>query len=266
MADLNMKTEREREKALTDFNDVADFYDDYRPDYPREAVETIIAKANLTSGSKILEIGAGSGKATVQFSDFGFEMLCIEPGSNLVDRGNRTLGDKNIKFIASRFEDYDEPSKYYDAIISAQAFHWITQPIGYKKCANTLKDNGLLAMFWQLDLYNREIDFDREFVDILDKYSGWVSCMPEKDYSARMESILSKIVGSGLFSKPEIIHFYWDQVFTADEYYKYMLTGAPFAETDAERQACREDLARLADKYDGIKRRFMCELYLTRKV
>jgi Methylase involved in ubiquinone/menaquinone biosynthesis len=258
---MNMKTESEKQEALVKFNKMADFYDKYRPDYPQELVDTIIDKANLTAGSKLLEIGAGSGKATAQFVDFGFEIVCIEPGNDLAERGNAKLKNKNVEFIVSSFEDYSEPFEYFDAIISAQAFHWVSQPLGYEKCANTLKTDGYLAPFWHLDLF-ADSEFDRELWAVINKYNGFVSCMQEKDYRTRVESITSKITASGLFLSPEVIHFYQENNFTADEYYNYMLTGG----VDGDKQACLEELTQLAEKYNGIKRRFTYELYLAKKL
>ena len=269
--DLNMRTEDERKWAIQGFNQMADYYDNNRPDYPEELITAIINKANFTAGSKLLEIGAGSGKATALFADFGFEMLCIDPGADLAEKGKERFKDKNIKYIVSPFEDYAEPLEYFDAIISAQAFHWVSQPLGYEKCSKALKKGGYLAPFWNLNLFRDDIDLDRELWAIVNKYEGWVSCMQEKDYAARMESITSKIVGSGLFSKPEIIHFYKECNFTADGYFNFMgglndtyMNG--LSRTEAEKQACREELTQLAEKYNGIKRNFHYELYLTQKL
>jgi len=41
----------------------------------------------LTEKSKVHEIGAGSGEATMMFADFGFEIICIEPGADMVESG-----------------------------------------------------------------------------------------------------------------------------------------------------------------------------------
>ena len=98
---LNM----DRKKESEIFNQMSDYYDRYRPSYPQEIIDKIIEKADLSFASKLLEIGAGNGKATEQFSNFGFEMLCIDPGEDLVQKGNDKFHDKNIKFIVSRFED-----------------------------------------------------------------------------------------------------------------------------------------------------------------
>lgn len=263
---MNMRSESEMQKALEDFNQMSDYYDQYRPDYPDEIINTIIDTAGLTTGSKILEIGAGSGKATGPFAKCGFEMVCVEPGADLVKEGeNKFQDNKNIQFILSRFEDYSEPTEYFDTIISAQAFHWISQPTGYEKCANALKKDGYLAVFWHLDL-SRDVDLDRELLAILTKYDGFVACMPKKDYGERMESISSKIVSSGLFSKPEIIHVYTEKVFTADEYFRYMLTSNFAKQPDEAKKACLADLTQLAARYNGIKRRFTFELYLSQKL
>lgn len=248
------------------FNQMVDYYDKYRPSYPSEIINTIIDKAHLTSGSKLLEIGAGSGKATEQFADFEFEILCIEHGEDLVKKGNERFEGKNINFIASRFEDYSPQIEYFDAIISAQAFHWISQPIGYEKCARALKKEGYLAPFWNIDI-TCENDLDKELLATLHKY-GAVSCMPKKDYEKRMESISSGIANSGLFLEPKIIHSHWEKNYTADDYFNYLLTGNVFVQkTDKVKQMCFEEIKQVAKKHDGtIKRHYTCELYLTQKI
>jgi len=52
------------------FNQMADYYDKFRPSYPQEIIDAIVKKAGLNVESSILEIGAGSGKATAQFADY----------------------------------------------------------------------------------------------------------------------------------------------------------------------------------------------------
>ena len=44
------------------FNQMSEYYDQFRPGYPNEIIETIIKKAQLTGNAKVLEIGSGSGK------------------------------------------------------------------------------------------------------------------------------------------------------------------------------------------------------------
>lgn len=107
------------------FNQMSEYYDQFRPGYPNEIIETIIKKAQLTGNAKVLEIGSGSGKATAQFVDRGFEIVCVEPGEDLAARCHKQFNDKNVSVVVSRFEDCSLPTGTFDAIISAQAFHWV---------------------------------------------------------------------------------------------------------------------------------------------
>lgn len=129
------------------FDEAAKYYDKYRPSYPSELITTLIAKNKLTSGSKILEIGAGSGKATELFVDKGLSVTCIEPGEDLVAEGKRKFKNKNVKYYTTRFENWNGEKEYYDFVMSAQAFHWVPQPLGYKKCANILKPGKRIGIF-----------------------------------------------------------------------------------------------------------------------
>ena len=257
---MDWKTESEM------FNRMVGYYDKYRPGYPQDIVDAIINKASLARGSKLLEIGAGSGKATAQFADYGFEILCVEPGPELADKGRERFKDKNIKFVVSRFEDCSALRNDYDAIISAQAFHWLPQPEGYEKCAAALKDGGYLAPFWNIEIIH-ETEFDSELVEIMQNHKAFTSAVPETDYAKRMETISNGLSGSGYFQEPEMIHSHWDKDYTADGYFGFVSTGNVFVQNpDAVKQACFTALTKLADKYGGIIRRhYICELYLAKK-
>jgi ubiquinone/menaquinone biosynthesis C-methylase UbiE len=257
---MNRKEESEM------FNQMADYYDRFRPDYPEETIQTILSTANLSSDSRVLEIGAGSGKATAQFADYDIEMLCIDPGEDLVQAGNKKFVNKNIRFVASRFEDYSLPLEYYDAIISAQAFHWIPQPQGYEKCASILKKDGYLLPFWNIEILNDTL-FDNELQKILEKYDAFVSAASEENYTKhRMESICSEIADSGYFSKPKVVESHWNRIYTVDEYYGYLLTSQFFVQqSDEHKRSCYKELTQLNIKYGKITRDFICYLYIAKK-
>ena len=182
------------------FNQMADYYDRFRPDYPKIIADTIVDRANLTNDSKILEIGSGSGKATAMFADLGIRIVCVEPGVDLTAKAKEKFSGRRVEFITSRFEEMPvNTPEDFDAIISAQAFHWIEQPVGYMKCAELLKSNGCLAIFWNIDIYN-ENEFDDELQNLLNRYDGQVSCATADLYAKRSETIISGMTESGCFS------------------------------------------------------------------
>ena len=248
------------------FNQMADYYDIFRPDYPKIIADTIVDKANLTNQSKILEIGSGSGKATAMFVDFGIRVVCIEPGMDLIAKAKGKFSGKHVEFIASRFEEVSITPGDFDAIVSAQAFHWIEQPTGYLKCAELLKSNGCLAIFWNIDIYN-DTEFDNELQNLLNRYDGQVSCATADFYTKRSDTIISGMAESGVFLCPELMKFIFDKSYTAEEYYGYMLTSQVFIQKpETHKKECYNELVKLTDKYGGIiKRQYVCELYYAKR-
>lgn len=249
------------------FNQAANYYDKYRPSYPVEIIEELVEKAELSRGAELLEIGSGSGKATELFVNRGFNIMCIEPGKELVDIGNYKFAEENFVFKKSRFEELDIEKEKYDAIFSAQAFHWVPQPVGYEKCAYGLKSRGYLALFWNMYIvYENEID--KELLKISNKYGGLADFLSEEQCEERIASIVSGIENSRLFESPKVYRKLWTQKYTADEFYGFVLTGNRFIQkSDEEKQSAYEEIKELANKYGGvIERPYLCVLYMAQRL
>lgn len=254
-------------KESTMFNQTAEYYDKFRPSYPQEIVETIVTKTGINSDSKLLEIGAGSGKATELFVN-KFNVMCIEPGDKLVEMGKRKFVNyDNIKFTLARFEEYDVENNQYDLVFSAQAFHWVPQPIGFQKCAQTLKEKGFLALFWNMYM-TLENSHDTELVNLSKRYGGFADFLSENDCEKRIQSISNGIVESNLFAYPKVYRFKWKQSYTPDEYFGFILTGNSFVQkTDIEKESAYKDIVELAKKNKGyIEQQYLSALYLTEKI
>ena len=56
------------------YNTIAETYDANRPDYPASMIVDIVEAGNLSETSKLMEIGAGTGKATTDFLSRGFSI------------------------------------------------------------------------------------------------------------------------------------------------------------------------------------------------
>ena len=247
------------------FNQMSEYYDQFRPGYPNEIVETIVKKAKLTDGSRVLEIGSGSGKATAQFVDCGFEIVCVEPGEDLAARCREQFKDKNVSVVVSRFEDCSLPAGAFDAIISAQAFHWVEKPKGLELCAKLLKSSGLLMPFWNIEIiYDTELD--HELLEIMTEYDAFTATLPAADYEKRVIKLSNELAQNGWFIQPELVQVNWEKTYTAEEYFGFVMTGNVFIKnTDEKKQACYAALKALAEKHNGIHRKYICELYIARK-
>lgn len=74
------------------FDQLARDYDEVRPGYPQELIDDIISISGIPEDGRILEIGCGTGQATIPFAKRGYYMICLDIGKEMV-----TLAAKNVK-------------------------------------------------------------------------------------------------------------------------------------------------------------------------
>jgi 2-polyprenyl-3-methyl-5-hydroxy-6-metoxy-1,4-benzoquinol methylase len=59
-------------------------YDLFRPGYPETLFDRMIQVAELTSDARLLEIGCGTGKATLPLAKRGYDITAVEPVESLI--------------------------------------------------------------------------------------------------------------------------------------------------------------------------------------
>ncbi len=70
---------------LEPYKGIAVTYEEIRPSYPEQLIEDIILRTGLNNSDRLLELGAGTGKATVQFAEKGFQVQAIEIGEDMAE-------------------------------------------------------------------------------------------------------------------------------------------------------------------------------------
>jgi SAM-dependent methyltransferase len=127
------------------FGAVARNYDRARPSYTAALVDDVVA---LLPGRDVVEVGAGTGKATVPFGVHGLAMTCVEPDPEMaavLAENTRLL--PNVTVTVSAFEDF-QPDGLYDGLIAAQSWHWTSPELRWVKAAGVLREGGVIALFW----------------------------------------------------------------------------------------------------------------------
>ncbi len=146
------------DKRLT-FNEDVKNYDKWRPRYCEEIFNDIIGYSAPNEKKKAIEIGIGTGQATLPFLLTGCDMTAIELGKDLAEYSEEKFKEyKNFNIHRTSFEDYECEDNTFDILYSATAFHWIPEDIGYPKALNILKSGGTIALFWNKPIVNREDD------------------------------------------------------------------------------------------------------------
>jgi SAM-dependent methyltransferase len=131
----------------SEFDAIADDYERVRPAYPDALVDAAVARGRLDPGSRVLEIGCGTGQLTAALVERDLVVDAVDPGARLLERARRHVGEDRVQFHLARFEDVELPVDDYAAAFSATAFHWIDPDVGWSKLARVLRPGGVLALF-----------------------------------------------------------------------------------------------------------------------
>jgi SAM-dependent methyltransferase len=147
----NQVAEYSPEQRQNWYSDVADAYHRVRPRYPQTLIERAIAVAQLSPTAKILELGCGPGIATLPLAQRGFSFVCIEPSASACALARQTCAAyPAVEVINSTFEAETLAPATFDAVLAANAWHWLPPTIRCDKAANVLVDRGTLILLWNM--------------------------------------------------------------------------------------------------------------------
>ena len=128
------------------FGEVAELYDRARPSYPDALVEDLI---ELARADTALEVGAGTGKATVLFAERGVSVLALEPSAEMAQVARRNCARyPGVSIRQVEFEQWQPEGERFPLLYSAQAWHWVAPEQRFVRARAALRDDGLLAPFW----------------------------------------------------------------------------------------------------------------------
>ena len=218
----------DQSRRRTTFNEDATLYDQVRPGYPAAVFDDIVAFADLPPTGRILEIGCGTGQATVPFAERGFRIDCVELGENMAAVARRNLSAfPQVQVFVRAFEEWHGEQAAYDLVTSATAFHWIDPAVRYRKAAAMLRLNGTLALFWHEHVHtNHDRGF---FVQVQAFYERlgpeWADPdfrLPHPDELATPEK--HAIESSGLFGPVTVRRYVWEQQYDAESYIRVLNT------------------------------------------
>jgi SAM-dependent methyltransferase len=129
------------------FDSVAEAYDRGRPSYPEGLVDDLIAIVNIGEGSKVLEIGPGTGQLSVPLAKRGVSLVAVERGRNLANVARRKLSRfENADIVVADFDRWEAAPAAFDAVVAATAFHWLDPATRLARCAAILRPGGALAI------------------------------------------------------------------------------------------------------------------------
>jgi SAM-dependent methyltransferase len=217
----------------------------------------------------VLEIGCGTGQATLPLARRGYLVTALEPGPAMAAIAARKLAShRQAQIVVSRFEDWPLPAAPFDAVVSASAFHWIDPAIRVMKSADALRSGATFARISTEHIAGGDSAF---FAEAQDCYRRWYpgSTGIELPRAHGVPQDLGEFVNSGRLGRIAVRSYEWEQTYSASGFVDLLDTYSDNRILSPEvRQRLFDCLASLIEKrYGGrIRKRYLNQLLTARRL
>lgn len=143
--------EDERRRLGSSFGAAAVAYAKHRPDYAQAAVRWALEPA---PGSRVLDLGAGTGKLTAALLALG-DVVAVEPDPAMLTELRLALPD--VRALPGSAEAIPLPDASVDAVLAGNAMHWFDMDVAGPEIARVLTPGGVLAGLW--NIFDDRIDW-----------------------------------------------------------------------------------------------------------
>ncbi len=157
-ADRPAGQDRRREQA-TSFGAAAAAYERGRPPYPAEAIDWLLPPG----AARVLDVGAGTGKLTRQLAQRGLDVVAVEPLDGMREQLARAV--PGVPVYPGTAEQIPLPDGSVDAVLVAQAWHWVDPARAVPEVARVLVPGGQLGLVW--NMRDERVDWVAQLSQIL---------------------------------------------------------------------------------------------------
>jgi len=126
------------------FGAAAGQYARARPGYPADAVDFLVPAA----ARRVLDLGAGTGKFTAALAGRALDVLAVEPSQRML--AELTAALPGVAATRGTAEATGLPDACVDAVVVAQAWHWVDPDRAVPEVARVLRPGGTLGLVWNV--------------------------------------------------------------------------------------------------------------------
>jgi ubiquinone/menaquinone biosynthesis C-methylase UbiE len=210
-----MASENEFAAQAASFDRAADVYERARPEYPAEAVDWLIPAGVST----VLDLGAGTGKLTRALAARGLEVFAVDPSGKMLDQLRLAVPGAIVS--QGTAENIPLADQSVDAVLVAQAWHWVDQSRAIPSVARVLKPGGTLGLIW----------------NVRDETVPWVARLTQIMHGSEAESFVAEgRIERGPFGEIESRIFDWTREFDRDGLVDLVRSRSYFITASGEEQ------------------------------
>jgi len=212
------------------FGSAAELYERARPTYPDVLIDDVLGIAELAGDEEALEVGAGTGKATVQFASRSVAVRAIEPSAEMAAIARTKCAPyPRVVVEQAEFESWRGRDSAFGLVYSAQAWHWIRRDLGYAKVRELLRPRGTFCAFWsrpdwaRCELAEAIDEVYRRTAPELVSDSGPMRPSRRRPRELWGETA-AEIDAAGGFGRPEQREYGWTRAYSTNDYIELLQT------------------------------------------
>ncbi len=127
------------------FSSAAEAYRAFRPAYPPELFDRILAGVPRANRRRALDLGAGTGLSTLPLCRWFAQVIAVEPDPQMA--ANLADLHASIRVQQTTAEDYQQEPESADLVTSGTAFYWMDGPRVLARIHSWLHPSGVLAIY-----------------------------------------------------------------------------------------------------------------------
>jgi len=191
------------------FGDDPEQYDRTRPGYP----DALYDDLSRTAPGNALDVGCGTGRVAIALSLRGWRVLGVERDDRMAAVARRA----GIEVVSEAFETFDAGSRRFGLVTAGQTWHWLDPQLAPARAAELLRPGGTLALFWNLNRIDPELQAELDGV-----YRRVAPAMGRSRATGTLsldtDGQIAALAACGRFSPAELRRYPWSQVYSTAEW------------------------------------------------
>jgi SAM-dependent methyltransferase len=231
------------------FDAHADVYDRARPPYPAALWARLSDEGLLRRGTRVVELGPGTGQATGPLLQAGASVTAVEPGGALADRLRRRWPEATVHVATA--ESVALPPSAFELAVAATAVHWFDLGVVLPKLHRALVPGGHFAV-WRTAFGDPSVAVS-PFRERVAAITGRRAGEPPRPGPGELdtEAWAGRLTESGHFTPTLVEHFHWDIELRTDQVRDLFTTFSNWnaAEVDEAARAVDDLGGRVVEHY-----------------
>ena len=184
------------------FNDIALYYETYRPDVPIKVVDYLVDRFKLDSMSQVLDLGCGTGQLAKTLCKHVSSIVCVDADKEMIRLAQQTIKsietcNGKMQLICKQAEELSLPVNSIDLVTICRAFHWMNQDVVLTKYKAILRSGGGFALLGDSSLWNGSEPWQKVAKKTIQHFLGEKRRAGGKHYSVTSEPYESMFIRHG---------------------------------------------------------------------